>query len=481
MAGGELQLLAPSTSVEGQQMSYLVGVPQISYFKSVYRRHTNFALESITESFVTAPTLNQASSISVSCVLRGRRADLLKEVYLAFSLPPIYSDDAMRFRWVDNLAHYAILSASVSLDSGRNIDQLYGEWMDVWSELTASESRKGLLARMTGNTPDWTSPVAKVPRATLANNLLSYSFYPVGAKPAAGSVSLGTPSVQGRTFYVPLRFWFTRPGMSLPLCALRFQTISITLQMRPLDELYQVFDPGYATGSARYVSPSTYRTLAAANALYAGDPNISAFLAPDLAARGNLLDLNASLECNYVFLDTAEKLTMTSAHHQILCEQVFRFEQVGASGANNVVNMPLNNPIKEYVWFLRRTDAKDTNAWSTFTDQAQAIMASARLVWNKTYDRIQTKDAGYFQYIQPHQHHSGNPRDGIYAYSFALYPEKTQPSGAYNTAIITGNQLFLSLKPPPAGDGATYDCVVYALGYNVFEALGGVGALKFTT
>lgn len=458
-----MQLIAPS-AVEGAQMTYLTGTPQMSFFKTVYRRHTNFAMESIQETFTAAPPLDQESRVTLSCIFNGRRADLLKDVYLAFELPPIYSDDVKRFRWIENLGHYMVYRSYVTLDSGRAIDELYGEWMDIWNELTATDARRGLLNRMTGNVAEWTEPVANNPRVTVWNNLLQYRYYPAAAPGAA------TPSIPGRRFYVPLKFWFSRAGFAMPLCAIRFQTLTINIEMRSLEELYQLYDP--TTNS--YVSPSEFRS----RPYNAGvDVNISAFLAPALATR-NAVDIRPYLECNYVFLDNAERIQMTLQHHQIMVEQVFRFSQLGIR-STEIVTMPLNNPVKELIWVLRRADVGRTNEWSTFTDGGAPILSKAKLVWNRNYDRIQEKPGEYFQYIQPHQHHSSNPRDGIYVYSFALYPEKVQPSGAYNTAIITANQLVVTVNAPAAG--VEYECVVYALTYNVFEAMGGVGQLKFTT
>jgi len=469
MAGGEMQLIAPSAS-EGAQMGFLVGTPQMSYFKTVYRRHTNFAMESIQETFYSAPALDQTSRVTASCVFSGRRADLLKDVYLSFELPAIYSDDTLRFRWIDHLAHYMVYRSYVTLDSGRNVDELYGEWMDIWNELSASDSRRGLLDRMTGNVAEWTEPVANSPRVTIKNNLLQYRYYPVGVKPGTpGGPAAGRPSIVGRRFYVPLSFWFSRPGFTLPMCALRFQVLTINIEFRALNELYQVFD----TRTATYVSPTEFST----RPYNAGvDVSISSFLAPALATRKNI-DLNAYLECNYIFLDTPERVKMTLESHEILVEQVIRFQQLGIR-SSEIVNMTLNNPVKELIWIFRRADVVTTNEWSTFTDGGAPILSKAKLVWNKNYDRIQEKPGEYFQYIQPHLHHTSNPRDGIYVYSFALYPEKTQPSGAYNTAIITANQLVVTVNPPAAG--VEYECVVYALTYNIFDVRSGVGQLKFT-
>jgi hypothetical protein len=494
MAGGEMQLIAPATSSENAQMIFLVGSPQMSYFKTVYRRHTMFAMESITETFTGAPTLQQSSRSTVSCVFSGRRADLLKEVYFSFELPDIYSFDFadntkssgtnnLSFQWIPNFAQYMVHKASATLDSGRAIDEVYGEWLDVNTELSSSDSHKALQDRMIGNTAEFTSPRRETLQLVVSdNNIGTTLVYPSAGDEGAKTFTDSNRSIARRRFYVPLRFWFTRNGQTLPLCALRFQVLTITLELRALDELYQVLQPD----GLRFVSPAYYRAQRGSSPSPTRDPDISNFLKPeDAAGNTNKVDLRAALECNYVFLDQPERLAVTLQSHKLLVEQVFRFSVTGVGsagvGTNNVVlSMPLNNPTKEFVFFLRRSDAATvTNAWSTFTDSGSTILNKARIVWNKNFERQQDKDASYFQYIQPYQHHTGNPRDGLYTYSFALYPEKLQPSGQYNTSIITDNQLVLSVFPPALA-GVEYEAVAYAVVYNIFEAMCGVGQLKFT-
>jgi len=467
MGGGELQLIAPASTAEAAQMEFIVGQPQMSFFKFVYRRHTNFSMQSTRESFFNTPVLDQSSRGRFTCTFSGRRADALKEIYLCYRLPEVYSDETFKFTWVRRIANYIIYRTSITLDNGRSIDDQYGEWMDVWNELTLSENKKGLYDRMTGNDPLWTQPTDPKPRVFIKNNRLTYRYYPVGAA--------GKPSIPGRRFIVPLPFWFTKnPALVLPLCALQLQTLNITVETRALDELYQLYD----IYSGEYMGRRAWNESHPSRA--GVDTSIGRFLSPDGTTGGQTqIALDAYLECQYIFLDRDERTAMTFAHHQMLVEQVFRFEKGGIKN-NEIINLTLNNPVKEFIWFFRRADAAERNDWTTFTEKSgSGILSTAKLVWNKNYERLEDKPAEFFEYMQTFQHHSGSPRPGIYTYSFALYPEKWQPSGAYNTAIITANQLAITVNPPPSED-VEYECVVYALCYNVFEAMAGIGGLKFT-
>lgn len=467
MGGGEMQLLAPTSTGESAQMEYIVGSPQMSYFKSVYRRHTNFAMESIRESFQSKPMIDQQTRNKFTCTFTGRRADALKEIYFCFELPDIYSNSLLRFQWIDKLANYLIYRCSIVLDNGRAIDEQYGEWMDIWNSLTLSESKRAFYDRMVGNGAENAAPIDKKPRVRMRNNRFEYKFYPAG--------TVGAPSIKGRKYFVPLPFWFTRnPNLVLPLCALKNQTVSINIETRALSELYQVFD----SAANEYVSPNTF--LSRYNS---AKVSIDNFLSPVGGVASsqpvNAIDVNAYLECQYIFLDRDERIEMTLAHHKLLVEQVFRFEFTGLT-SRAVLNLQLNNPVKELVWVARRMDANKRNEWSKFTERdGSSILTTGSLLWQKNHLRVDEKPAEFFETLQPWQHHTGAPRTGIHVYSFALFPEKLQPSGAYNTGIITANQLVVTSRAPTEAD-LQYEVVCYVVAYNVFEAMSGIGHLKFT-
>lgn len=467
MGGGEMQLIAPASSAEAAQMEFIVGSPQMSFFKSVFKRHRNFAMEHIRESFQSKPELGYTSRNRFTCTFSGRRADALKEVYFSFKLPDIYSDGNLRFRWVDNVANYMIYRASIVLDNGRSIDDIYGEYIDVWNAMSMSGGKQTAYNRLSGNDPALYSPLRKRQRVRMRNNRLEYQTYP------ASTISSGIPSIPGRRYFMPLPFWFTRnSNLVLPLCALKLQTISIHVECRSVDELFQVYD----AEAQEYVSPTTYNQRGRERE---GDDFRPISIADFLANGASTIDIDAYLECQYIYLDREERMEMTLAHHKMLVEQVFRFEQTGVTNLA-VINLQLNNPVKELVWFTRRSDAAARNEWSTFVERdGSHILRSGKIVWNKNYERIEEKPAEFFEYLQPYEHHSGAGRAGIYSYSFALFPEKLAPTGVYNTGIITANQLVVSVNPPTES-GVDYDIVVYARAYNVFEAMSGIGHLKFT-
>ena len=177
----------------GAQDVYLTGDPQITFFKVVYRRHTNFALESIEQTFTGSTDLGK----SVSCVI-SRNGDLVSGVHLQVKLPTLIN----AAEYIDSVGHALIQSAEVEI-GGQKIDKHYGEWLDVWDELTKTSEKEA------------------------GYNLM------VGKGEAAGARHTG-----GTELYVPLQFWFNRnPGLALPLIALQYHEVKILIKFRPLSEL----------------------------------------------------------------------------------------------------------------------------------------------------------------------------------------------------------------------------------------------------
>lgn len=453
MPGGLMSLLAV-----GAQDQYLTVSPEMSFWKQVYKRHTNFSMESISQTFISTPTLSTNRS-KFSCRI-GRHGDLLNKVYLSIQLPDIYSDGNLRFRWVKNLASTMIYSYSVDVDT-QSVDLRWGEFMDIWNELTHTVDKKYAFDRMTGNTEDFIAPRALKPKVIVDNNNLAYSFYPA-ATPTM-------PSIKGKRLYIPLDLWFTKDHTaSLPLVALQYQNIDVTVELRAITDLYQIYD----NRTGEYVSPSTYAGR------YPGvDVSISRFTKYG-GGGPQIVPLNAYLDCNFIFLDTIERNYVATSNPDYLVERIYRNEIGGVKG-QQIVDLTMSNPVKEIFWVLRRRDAFVYNDWGNYSTErpeksGYPILDSAKVVWNGM-DRFELKPAAYFNVLQPYQHHSTSPREGIYCYSFALYPEKTQPSGSFNATMISKIQMLLSM----INMEEEYDLFVYAMYYNIFRVISGSGQMVF--
>lgn len=460
MTGGLIQLVTT-----GGLDQYIIGSPEISYFKAVYKRHTNFAIQNIKQTFISAPLLTN-STTTCTCRL-GRYGDLLWHIYINFRLPNIYSTDRHRFRWIQHIGEYIIQRYSIRLDS-QLIDEGYGEWMDIWNELSLPAGKRSAYNDMIGNTSDMYTPIANDVYAVIQNNNVSYSYYPISADKSK-------PSIIGRRLLTHLPFWFSKnPALALPLVALQYQNVELTVEFRAVEDLYQLWD----NINEQYVSPNQFRSLFPAEASTA---SINNFLSPDGNAN-SFLDLDAYIECNYIFLDDNERKFIATTTLDYLVERTTRVEVSGVS-SQTTLDLILQNPVKELLWIARRSDVASHNDWANLTatfpeNKLYPILNSAKLIWNGL-DRTEEKSADFFNRVQPYQHHTNNPRQGLYSYSFALHPEKWQPSGSFNASMINRIQLFVSTNDyndknsPPA----EYTFTIYSLYYNVFHVVSGRGGM----
>ena len=186
MGGGLMQLVA-----YGAQDIYLTGNPQITFFKVVYRRHTNFSMESIEQVFNGTADFGKRVTCTVS-----RNGDLISRVYLQATLPSVESTCSSQFfRWVNFIGHVLIRSVEVEI-GGQRIDKHYGDWLTIWNELTIPPGLKSGYDNMVGNTAHLTGT--------------------------------GLQSTDATTLYIPFQFWFCRnPGLALPLIALQYHEVKI--------------------------------------------------------------------------------------------------------------------------------------------------------------------------------------------------------------------------------------------------------------
>jgi len=180
----------------GAQDIYLTGNPQITFFKVVYRRHTNFSMESIEQTWNGSATSNGRCTATIS-----RNGDLVHKLYL--ELGGTTTD-------TDNHSVAGITSVELEI-GGQKIDKHSGAWMETWAELT-QPNPTGLVGQLSNNA------TASNTGCTLYQN-------------TAGHGGLAANDNQVANFTLPLQFWFCRnPGLALPLIALQYHEVKIILE-----------------------------------------------------------------------------------------------------------------------------------------------------------------------------------------------------------------------------------------------------------
>jgi len=198
MGGGLMQLVA-----YGAQDIYLTGTPQITFFKVVYRRHTNFSMESIQQTW----NGTDGTSADGRCTATiSRNGDLVSKMYIQIDSTGTVAED--------NPGYWGITDITLEI-GGQLIDKHYGHWLEVYAELTqpnplgvcgGRDVAPGAAGSTTQNT------------GTLFQRMA-----------AAGGYAAGTAAAT--TVFVPLQFWFCRnPGLALPLIALQYHEVKVILE-----------------------------------------------------------------------------------------------------------------------------------------------------------------------------------------------------------------------------------------------------------
>lgn len=435
MAGGLIQLLA-----WGSQNIKLNGNPSLTFFKKVLRAHTNFSMESI-QVQLSRTDANMYENTMFKAKLK-RHGDLVQQIYFVFELPDIKPND-VHMQWVQNIGEALVDNVYVNI-GGTIVDRQYGEQMHIQSQLSMTNDKRNIYERMIGNVPELVDP-----------------------KQQTGTYPTSNPAIPSRKIYVPLNFWFNRDtAYALPLISLQYNDVEITMETRPFAELYQVMVDGlYSAPNSTIPSQQLGQLVSNARSTY--------------MTSNSVLDIKAYLEVNYIFLDKKEREMVTYKPHEYLVEQTFRIQRF-ALAENNIFELVLQNPVKELLWVFKRNDQRSRNDWFNFLDDGQIILRNAKIMFNGM-DRIDEKDHMYFNLLQPFQHHTSCPKDGIYVYSFAIMPDQglDQPSGSCNMSRIQKIQMMMNVMRPVVST-YKYDVTLYAIGYNFLKISSGLAGIVFS-
>jgi hypothetical protein len=402
MGGGLLQLVSI-----GVQDIYLLGNPQITFFKSVYKKYTNFALESIQQVFDGNADFGQLCKVTID-----RKGDLIKDIMFDILLPILPSG----YYWTNGIGN--VLMKQVDLEiGGQLIDRHYSEWLDIWSQLTTSEGK-----------------------------ILSYNSM-VGNYNSGSSLTINAEN-QLR-LQVPMFFWFNKDyGMALPLIALQYHDVSLKIYFRGLNECI------------RNDTVSTPLT--------------------------NISFLECRCWVDYILLDNEERRTFANSPHEYLIEQVqFSEDTTIVSTANSCgKKLSFNHPVKELFWINVPNQYETANILTGNQQLNYSLPNSLETFSNAVLqlngvDRFAMRPAVYFRLVQDYQYHTRYTAKNIYSYSFALYPEKQQPSGSCNMSKFTSINLYLDYSTINR-TGYNLILKVYAVNYNILRIMSGMGGLSFS-
>ena len=413
MGGGLLQLVA-----YGAQDVYLTGNPQITFFKVVYRRHTNFALESIQQTFNGSVGYGQRVTATIS-----RNGDLISRAYLV-----IKTKDT---KLVPYYGLKVIKHAEVEI-GGQRIDKHYADWMYIWNELSMPVAKKEGYYNM------------------------------VGGKGGDRLVDL--------SLYVPLEFWFCRNiGLALPLIGLQYHEVKINIQFEEGNLVANSSTPATNLSASLwvdyiYLDTDERRKFAQSSHEYLIEQ--LQFTGRESATNKIKLNFNHPVkELIWVVHDTdlvAEDwfnytTTVTSGSTVVRGAITARNSDAGSAGVSDF-------PYSTYVTSMGPAAQTDP-------------VKQAKLILNGN-DRFHARDGRYFNIVQPYQHHENVPNNaGINVYSFALKPEEHQPSGSLNMSRIDTAVLDLQYHGSTTADKQVS---IFAVNYNVLRILSGMGGIAYS-
>lgn len=433
MGGGLLQLVA-----YGAQDAYICGNPQITFWKGLYKRHTNFAMEPFRINMTGQANWGVKHSATI-----GRHADLLYSTYLEVVLPYGVSFNNDQARLGLNLIRYAELEIG-----GQLIDRLYSEWLFLWNCLSSDIASSLKLHRM-------------VTAGT--NNAATLTFT---APTTCNAGQNGRESMPTSIVYVPLSFFYTRnPGAALPLIALQYHEVKINILWNDIQMV---------SGTASS-SPTT--VLAPQQASLYID-----YIYLDVEERRRM----AQQSHEYLIEQTQfnEDKGVSSYNNRI--DLTFNHpvkELVWVVQPERYTNCKLNSPNTRLQPFTYDTEVV-LEQWIQINGQ----------------DRLDRRYGDYYNKVQPYQHHtgsfesfrfengyaySGNSQKGAYMYSFALRPEEHQPSGTCNFSRIDTATIVMNLSGSATVDSEsttdnTWNVRVYAVNYNILRIMSGMAGLAYS-
>jgi hypothetical protein len=504
MAGGLLNIVAI-----GNNNVILTGNPTKTFFKAVYSKYTNFGLQKFRIDFDGLRDL-RLTEPSVFTFKIPRYAELLMDTYLAITLPniwsPIYHPIAKdtnnpetphtgfkwapyEFRWIRDLGTQII--KEVSITCGSQVIQKYsGQYLSAMVERDFTRDKKDLFNKMTGNTPELNNP------GNAYNRINAYpsSYFTPNTDGAE-------PSIRGRQLYIPINTWFTLDSRcAFPLVSLQYNELTISVTLRPIQDLFQIRDVFDSGNSFPYIKPDfnlqqfqMYRFL---------QTPPSDIIDPE-KYENKISTWNADIHLisTYCFLSKEEAQLFANDDQVYLVKDVFEYNFYNIIGSSKL-SLTSSGMVSSWMWFLQRNDVNMRNEWNNYTNWPYSnlprnlvtapktsprlaiqsygpyfnpnpdgtnssnntgIFITGDFIVNNQKDILETMaillngdyrenvlPRGIYDYVEKYVRTPGFAKEGLYCYNFCLNtsPFKYQPSGALNMSKFKNIELELTTYVP---------------------------------
>ena len=445
-----------SLATKSEQDNYLVGNPQFTYFKSIYRKHTNFAIDYQILHFPTDTNNLSNKKLYINIPKNG---DLLHKLYLMLDVTSESILDLPPF--VYNFIDYIDISIG-----GQQIDRHYSDWYAIWHDLFEDNSKSVVLSDMV----------------------------------ATKNSNTGT-----KTLILPLRFWFNNHiGLSLPLIALQNNDIKLDIKIKNNNFISQFAfgrnnDNPIGTDSNLILNNlrlmAEYIHLDSDERRQFSSNNHEYLITQIQSSRNNVINNYNNLYKSNDFENIRHKIDLRFNYP---VKEIFWTIQDIKGWTDNGNSYYENKGIFEH------------NYWNNYSYGSEQINLCSLIINGK--ELMEELNADFYRNIQHYKYHKGNgiqdieltsatntnyPDEntinlkkglGVYSYSFSLYPEDYQPSGSINFSKLENIQLRFSLKENPIlvsgntednGNFTNKTINIYAVSYNVLRIMSGMAGLAF--
>nr|QBK88346.1 MAG: major capsid protein [Mimivirus LCMiAC01] len=387
------------------------------------------------------PGTNKEEYFSAMTVCMNKSIKLQKKFYNDMLKKKELCDDEMndnlKVAWVERLGHAIIEEIEIRI-GGQKIDKHFGDWINIWYELSANRDMEPIYFKLIGN----------VSELTTFDRTIKPSY----------------------VLRIPLQFWFNRfSGLSIPLVALEYHNVTFHVKFRNIEEVL-------------FIEQDT--------TIYASERCRNIFLdeVPDELG----INISARMLIDYIFLDQAEREKFAQSSHEYLIQQL---QQIEIRDINkNSLNTVLNNfvhPSIELIWvaqkerYTENIDGYTELRWNNYTvsDENKGNIIKSSTIHFHSHTRVPKLPGNYYNYVQPYESHNTTPSDGINMYSFAIDPEENQPSGSANLGRLSRILLSLDFDPvlfPEDEKPETIIVRIYTRSLNILRIYSGQAGCAFS-
>ena len=343
----------------------------------------------------------------------------------------------IKFAWVERIGHALMESIEIKI-GGHKIDKHYGDWLNIWYELSANRDMEKIYFKMIGNV----SQLTTFDRTVKPMYILK----------------------------IPLQFWFCRfSGLSLPLVSLEYHNVSLHFKFRKFEELCYI-----EKGTTIEYTP------------------VKGGITLDEVPEEMGININANLIIDYIYLDSPERRRFAQSSHEYLIEQLQILDKTNVT--QKKFQFQINNfvhPSKELIWVSQRTSFTVNNDGTTqcrWDNYSVTEMNKINPIINSSldfhsYNRVIKLDGNYFNYVQPYETHRTTPSDGINMYSFSAFPEEQQPSGSANLSRLAKITLYMEFSDSLITNNLIFDPLIiriYTRNLNILRFVSGFSGIAWS-